>query len=69
MALDEREVADVVAGTDRVTASFVRELVRRAVLDSLDTGGVAALDGGALTAALAGLSRESSALTRALLGG
>ena len=79
--LDQRQVAEVVAATEGVTASFIRELVRRAVLHALDTDPAASgapnddvaegggLDGRALRAALAELSGERSALTRALLGG
>ncbi|MFC5995691.1 AAA family ATPase [Pseudonocardia hispaniensis] len=69
LALDEQHVAEVVAATEGVTASFIRELVRRAVLHTLDAEDGGGPDGRALPAALAELSGERSALTRALLGG
>ncbi len=61
----------VIAGTEGVTASFMRELVRRAVLRALaaDPEAPVALDGELLGATLAELSDERTALTRALLGG
>jgi ATP-dependent 26S proteasome regulatory subunit len=71
MPLDPDQVGRVVAATEGVTASFVRELVRRAVLRTLDTdpAGPVTLQGPALDEALAELTDERSALTRALLGG
>src|SRR4029434_3580568 len=38
LALTDDDVDEVVARTEGVTASFVKELVRRAVLESLTTG-------------------------------
>jgi hypothetical protein len=67
--LDEGAVAPTVAATDGVTASFVRELVRRAVLRGLADGGAPALTADLLAATVADLTGERSQLTRALLGG
>ena len=67
--LDEDAVAPTVAATDGVTASFVRELVRRAVISGLTGGGAPALTGELLAAVLGELADERSTLTRALLGG
>jgi cell division protease FtsH len=58
-----------VAATDGVTASFVRELVRRAILRGLAGGAEAALTGELLAATIHDLADERSTLTRALLGG
>ena len=55
------------ADTDGVTASFVKEWVRRAVLESVDTG--ATLDEPTLRAALDELLSQQQALTRSMLGG
>jgi ATP-dependent 26S proteasome regulatory subunit len=67
--LDEDGVPPTVAATDGVTASFVRELVRRAVLRGLADGAAPALTADLLAATVADLSGERSQLTRALLGG
>jgi hypothetical protein len=69
--LDLGPDAEVVAATDGVTASFVRELVRRAVLRShaADPAAPVALDEAVLAETLAELSGERSELTRAMLGG
>ena len=67
--LDEDGVAPTVAATDGVTASFVRELVRRAVLRGLADGAAPALTADLLAATVADLTGERSQLTRALLGG
>ena len=71
LPLDPPQVARIVAATEGVTASYVRELVRRAVLRSVDTDpeGPVTLRGAVLDEALAELTDERSALTRALLGG
>jgi len=53
-SLDLADASHVVEATDGVTASFIKELVRRAVLRQVDHGG--ALD-------------ERQALTRSILGG
>lgn len=68
--IDAAAVADTVAATDGVTASFVRELVRRAVLRALGAGAdPVRLTRELLAATVADLSGERSQLTRALLGG
>ena len=69
--LDQEQVARVVEATEGVTASYVRELVRRAVLRALDADptGPVTVQGPALDEALAELTDQRSALTRALLGG
>lgn len=67
--LDEAAVAPTVAATDGVTASFVRELVRRTVLRALAGGSEPALTAELLAATVADLTGERSQLTRALLGG
>jgi ATPase family associated with various cellular activities (AAA) len=71
LPLDPRQVARVVAATDGVTASYMRELVRRAVLRRIDADPTAevSLEGAVLADALAELTDERSVLTRALLGG
>lgn len=66
--LDPDAAADTVRRTDGVTASFVRELVRRAVLAAGPTGPVR-LDAATLGSTLDDLSAERSTLTAALLGG
>ncbi|MBF8186851.1 ATP-binding protein [Nonomuraea sp. K274] len=59
----------LVAGTDGMTASFFKELVRRAVLVALDEGAVGErLSAGHLSAALDEMLRGHEALTRSLLG-
>ncbi len=65
------DASRLVAATDGVTASFMRELVRRAVLRQLDAtppNEQVTLDQTALQAALEELSGERQALTRSLLG-
>jgi len=57
----------VVAATDGVTASFIKELVRRAVLRHAADGG--ALDDTVIHGVLAELQAEQQALTRSILGG
>jgi hypothetical protein len=71
LPLDAGQVERVVAATDGVTASYIRELVRRAVLRRVDDDPAApvSLEGTALDEALAELTDERSVLTRALLGG
>lgn len=69
-ALRAPDVRDLVAATDGVTASFVKEWVRRAVLRSLDgVGDSRGLDEAALRAALDELLSQQQALTRSMLGG
>jgi hypothetical protein len=57
----------VVEATEGVTASFIKELVRRAVLRHIDEGG--ALDETVVHEALAELTAERQSLTRSILGG
>ncbi len=70
VALDLANPAPVVAGTDGVTASFMREMVRRAVVRELELhpDRPVRLDGDRLAAALTELTDERHALTRRLLG-
>jgi cell division protease FtsH len=70
LALDEAELAALVQRTEGVTASFVKELVRRSVLESLTRGRppAAPLMGDVLGAALDDLLDSGQAVTRALLG-
>jgi ATPase family protein associated with various cellular activities (AAA) len=65
--LDLPSAAQVVEATEGVTASFIKELVRRAVLRHIDEGG--AFDERIVHAALAELTAERQALTRNILGG
>ncbi|MET8762741.1 AAA family ATPase [Lentzea sp. NPDC004782] len=70
--LDLPDASALVAASDGVTASFVKELVRRATLRALDDQPDAArvrLDEAAISAALTDLLDEKQALTRSLLGG
>jgi ATP-dependent 26S proteasome regulatory subunit len=67
--LDLPDASALVERTAGVTASFVRELVRRAVLDAIDTAGRTRLDEQTLLAALDELMDERQALTRSILGG
>ncbi|MGH3761363.1 AAA family ATPase [Actinophytocola sp.] len=66
-ALRLPDASPLVAATDGVTASFVREWVRRAVLKSVTSG--SGLDEPALRAALDELMSQQQALTRSMLGG
>lgn len=68
--LDDGQLALVVARTEGVTASFVKELVRRAVLESLTSGRppTAPLTWDVMAAALDDLLDAGQAVTRALLG-
>jgi ATP-dependent 26S proteasome regulatory subunit len=66
-SLELPAAAEVVAATEGVTASFIRELVRRAVLRQVDEPGP--MTEQALTTALAELTDERQALTRSILGG
>jgi cell division protease FtsH len=70
LALSDADIDDVVARTEGVTASFVKELVRRSVLEAL-TSGLAAgvpLTADVVSRALDDLLDSSQAVTRALLG-
>jgi hypothetical protein len=68
--LSDADVDEVVARTEGVTASFVKELVRRAVLESLTAGRPPGepLDRDAVTRALDDLLDSGQRVTRALLG-
>ena len=70
VALDDEQLATVVSRTEGVTASFVKELVRRAVLESLTRGNGpdAPLTWEVFSAALDDLLDASQGVTRALLG-
>jgi ATP-dependent 26S proteasome regulatory subunit len=71
LTLDLPDASRLVAATDEVTASFTRELVRRAVLRQLDAtppNRRVNLDEAALQTALDELSSKRQALTRSLLG-
>ncbi|MGH3499317.1 MAG: AAA family ATPase, partial [Nocardioidaceae bacterium] len=70
--LDLPDASTLVAGTEGVTASFIRELIRRAVLDQLDQtpgAGRVRLDHATLQHALDDLHAEHNTLTRSILGG
>ncbi|HEV2782232.1 MAG TPA: ATP-binding protein [Actinophytocola sp.] len=67
--LDVPDPGPLIEATAGVTASFIREWARRAVLLSLDRGGEVRLDEPTLRAALDELLDERSALTRTILGG
>jgi hypothetical protein len=70
VALDDEQLATVVSRTEGVTASFVKELVRRAVLESLTRGRSpdAPLTWDVVSAAMDDLLDASQGVTRALLG-
>lgn len=65
--LDLPTADSVVAATEGVTASFIKELVRRAVLHQVDEGGP--LDEDVVNKVLAELMAERQTLTRSILGG
>jgi ATPase family protein associated with various cellular activities (AAA) len=69
--LDLADPEAMVTATDGATASFIRELARRAVLRAIDQGadGQVRLDEPTLRAALDELLDERNALTRSILGG
>lgn len=70
LALDAADLDDVVVRTEGVTASFVKELVRRAVLESLTDGNDAdaPLTRDVVRRALDDLLSGGQSVTRALLG-
>jgi cell division protease FtsH len=70
LALDDSEVDHVVARTEGVTASFIKELVRRSVLEALTAGRPAGepLSAEVVSRALDDLLDSGQAVTRALLG-
>ena len=68
LAIDA-DLADVVAGSEGVTASFIKELIRRTVLVSLRAGErPPVLRGAHFAEVLAEMNSEHHVLTRALLG-
>jgi DNA polymerase III delta prime subunit len=65
----DADLDQVVAGTDGVTASFIKEMIRRTVLASLRAGErPPVLRGSHFTGVLAEMNSEHQALTRSLLG-
>jgi hypothetical protein len=65
----DADLGQVVAGTEGVTASFIKELIRRTVLASLRAGErPPVLRGPHFTDVLAEMNSEHQALTRSLLG-
>jgi hypothetical protein len=70
LAVDEDDVDAVVERTEGVTASFIKELVRRAVLESLTEtpGALTSVTGAHLSRALDDLLDSTQSVTRALLG-
>jgi hypothetical protein len=65
----DADLGQVVAGTEGVTASFIKELIRRTVLVSLRAGDrPPVLRGAHFAEVLAEMNSERHALTRALLG-
>ena len=69
LRLSETEVDIVIERTDGVTASFLKELLRRAVLESLiDRTPLDAVDAGHLGRALDDLLDSTQRVTRSLLG-
>jgi hypothetical protein len=69
MALTTADVAAAVERTDGTTASFLKELIRRAVLEALHEGpSLTAVTGAHLSRALDDLLDSAQAVTRTLLG-
>lgn len=66
-SLDLPQADEVVAATEGVTASFIKELVRRAVLQQVEEG-TDRMTGETLNKALAELMDERQTLTRSILG-
>jgi hypothetical protein len=65
----EADLGEVVAGTEGVTASFIKEMIRRTVLVSLRSGDrPPVLRGAHFDEVLAEMNGEHNALTRSLLG-
>lgn len=65
----DADLQQVVAGTEGVTASFIKEMVRRTVLASLQAGErPPVLRGSHFAGVLAEMNAEHQALTRSLLG-
>lgn len=69
LALTERDVSEAVERTDGTTASFLKELIRRSVLEALhDDPALTAVTGAHLARALDDLLDSAQAVTRTLLG-
>lgn len=70
LALSEAELAGVIERTEGVTASFLKELLRRAVLEAVREGGAAdgEIRSEQLNAALDDLLDSTQGVTRSLLG-
>jgi ATPase family associated with various cellular activities (AAA) len=73
LALTDADVASAVERTEGVTASFLKELIRRGVLEALASGTAdgnvpPTVDGGHLSRALDDLLDAAQGVTRALLG-
>jgi cell division protease FtsH len=70
-ALDDAELASAVASTEGRTATYLREVVRRAALRAAETqpSGTLQVDGEMLSAAAVELLDDRATLTRSLLGG
>jgi ATPase family associated with various cellular activities (AAA) len=69
LALTEEDVSAAVERTDGTTASFLKELIRRSVLEALhDDPALTAVTGEHLTRALDDLLDSAQAVTRTLLG-
>ncbi len=65
----DADLEPVVAGTEGVTASFIKEMIRRTVLVSLRAGeNPPVLRGSHFAAVLTEMTSERHALTRSLLG-
>ena len=66
----DADLDEVAAGSEGVTASFIKELIRRTVLVSLRAGErPPVLRGAGFAQVLDEMNSEHHALTRALLGG
>lgn len=70
LSVDDAEIESVVERTDGVTASFIKELLRRAVLEALTDSGepLSRVTGADLSRALDDLLDSTQSVTRALLG-
>jgi ATP-dependent 26S proteasome regulatory subunit len=62
------DLTEIVTATDGVTASFVKELIRRAVLRVIDTDPIT-VDSSALRFEFDAMQQEHNTVTRSLLGG
>jgi ATPase family associated with various cellular activities (AAA) len=69
LMLTEEDIAFAVDRTDGTTASFIKELIRRSVLEALeDNAALTAVTGAHLNRALDDLLGDAQAVTRTLLG-